>query len=131
MSLEQVTAGWNWSAVLGWAAAVLGPLLMWIASRRKADIDESALILQKWKEIVDAHESAIKRLTEDFERERKRWSDENAALRHRVTEVETENRALRDEVAGLKRAIAQNSKSTAYQLGGRGRRNSDPSETFE
>lgn len=122
----------GWPGVLGWVAAFVAPLLVWLASRRKSDIDESAMILGKWKELVEAHEAAIKRLTEEFARERTRWQGENDRLQKRVDELEAEGRAkdvkikgLEDEVTGLKRAIAQNSQSAAFHLGAQSRRNSD------
>lgn len=115
----------GWSALLGWATAVVGPIFVFLTTRRKTDVDESAVILGKWKELVEAHETAIKRLTEDFARERTRWQSENDRLQHRVTELETENARLKDDITGLKRAIAQNSQSAAFQLGGFGRGNSD------
>lgn len=132
MSALQAIGGW--AGLAGWATAVVGPFLVWLGSRRKADIDESAVILGKWKELVEAHEAAIKRLTEDFHAQRKRWDEENEALRKRVRDLEGEGRAkdakikaLEDEVVGLKRAIAQNSQSAAFQLG----RTGEPKKTRE
>jgi chromosome segregation ATPase len=125
----------NWGAVSGWIAAAVGPTLVFLSTRRKTDVDESAMILGKWKELVDAHEAAIKRLTEEFDRERKRWTEDTVRLTHRIAELETEGRqkdikikGLEDEVSGLKRAIAQNSKSTAHFLGRDGRRNYSPED---
>lgn len=96
----------------GWivgAAAVIGTFLY---NRSKIEIDESALVLAKWKELaaqMDAmairHETEMRELRAELRAER----DENAKLRKRVQELE-------DQVVGLKRAIAQNSKSAAYHL---------------
>lgn len=124
--------GVNWGAVSGWAVGLVAPILVYLATRRKSDIDESQVILGKWKELVEAHEASIKRLNEDFDRERRRSASENDRLMARVSELETkvsdqatEIEALKAENAGLKRAIAQNSQSAAYELGTRTRRNSD------
>jgi hypothetical protein len=114
----------GWGAISGWIAAAVGPLLVWASTNRKTDVDESAVILGKWKELVEAHEAAIKRLTEDFDRERKRWTEDIIRMTARIVELETEGRqkdvrikGLEDEVSGLRRSIAQNSQSSAFQLG--------------
>lgn len=108
---------------------LLGVLFGWLTSRRKSHVDESALILGKWKELVDTHEGAIKRLTDEFASYRATAREEVEALRKRLKEVEEEFASYRkstdehlrkkdDEIRGLKRAIGQNSRSTAFRLGG-------------
>ena len=109
--LPQSVGGW-----LGWVIAGATALFTIIAQWRKSKVDESALVLGKWKELVEAHESAIKRLNEDAERDRKRAADEAHVLRRRISELELQVRELREENEGLKRTIIQNSKSTAQML---------------
>ncbi len=103
---------------LGYATTALVALGAWWNSHRKTDIDESALVLGKWKELVDQHQTDIRGIREEFAVYKKTALEEIGALRLRIVELESENRSLRDEVAGLKRAIAQNSQSTAMMLGG-------------
>lgn len=121
----------GWAGLSGWVAAVVTPSLMWLAARRKTDVDESAVILGKWKELVEAHETSIKRLTEDFERDRQRSIDEIKSLREeasglrvRIRDLEAAGRekdgqidALKAEVRGLRDSIIQNSRSSAQLIG--------------
>lgn len=115
----------NWGAVSGWVVAIVAPLLVFLATNRKTDVDESAMILGKWKELVEAHEKAIAAVREEFATYRKSALEEIADLRTRLSAAERRIGELETENAGLKRAIAQNSQSTAHLLGGRPRRNSD------
>lgn len=109
----------------------------WLQAKRKADIDESGLILGKWKELVESHQRDILDLKEEFGAYRKASEIEQVALRKRLSDVEAEFAAFRresaererlsderikardEEIAGLRRLIAQNSQSTAYQLSGK------------
>lgn len=119
--LPDTFAGWA-----GYVAAGLTAAGVWIRDRRRGDIDESANILQKWKELVEQHQSDIKDLRDEFGIYKKEAMTEIAGLRERL--IIAENRAvtlekrvgeLEAENAGLKRAIAQNSQSAAYQIGRR------------
>jgi len=115
----------HWPALTGWAAAGVGPYLTWRLNSRKADVDESALILGKWKELVEAHEKAIAAVREEFSAYRATALTEITDLRSRLTAAERRITELETENAGLKRSIAQNSQSTAHLLGGAvGRANS-------
>jgi predicted nucleic acid-binding Zn-ribbon protein len=58
------------------------------ATRKKSAIDESTLVLGKWKELVEAHEERIKRMNEDFEAYRRNSREEREALKARVSELE-------------------------------------------
>lgn len=107
----------------GWIAFVLLGIGTFFLNFRKGKVDESALVLGKWKELVDAHEAQIKRLNEDFEAHRDEARKEIARLGLRIADLERENSALKqrlaqleDENAGLKRTIIQNSQSTGVML---------------
>ncbi len=113
---------------LGYATTALVGLGAYLQSRRKGDIDESAIVLGKWKELVEQHQSDIKVLKEEFATYKTSSTAEFAAykaatvaetadLRERLIAAEKRITELETENAGLKRAIAQNSQSTAYQLG--------------
>lgn len=127
------------SSWIGYALAVITAATVWYRDRRKNDIDESALVLGKWKELVEQHQSDIRAIKEEFAAYKTAATAEfaaykaasvaeNADLRLRLGKAENRITELETENAGLKRAIAQNSQSTAYQLGGGPRRNSLPGE---
>ncbi|WP_312487147.1 hypothetical protein [Sphingomonas sp.] len=118
----------NWGGVSGWVVALVGPFLVYLATRRKTDVDESAMILGKWKELVEAHEKAIAAVREEFAVYRKSALDEIADLRTRLVAAERELIELKAENAGLKRSIAQNSQSTAHMFRQPSRRNSLPGD---
>lgn len=112
-----------WASVIGYVVGIGGPLGMYITSRRKTDVDESAMILGKWKELVEAHEKAIQAVREEFAVYRKSALEEIADLRTRLVAAEREIIELKAENAGLKRSIAQNSQSAAHMFGQSDRRN--------
>ncbi|HEX8418563.1 MAG TPA: hypothetical protein VF638_00965 [Sphingomonas sp.] len=103
----------NWG---GWLVGVITLVFAYLRDRRKGDVDESTLILSKWKELVEQHQADIRMLKDEFAIYKQTAIAEIADLRtrlilaeKRITELETEN-------AGLKRAIAQNSQSSAFLL---------------
>lgn len=117
--------GWGtWIGIIGGWLVALGTIFFnWRASSRKTGVDESALILGKWKDLVDTHERRIKEMTAEFDRYKKTTDETIDRLQTRVGELERKSanddktiRSLQDENAGLRRQIAQNSQSTAYQL---------------
>lgn len=114
----QLPPGWP-----GYLVAVLTVVVTFLVNWRKGKVDESAVVLGKWKELVDAHEGQIRRLNEEFEAHRQEARTEISRLGDRIAHLERENSQLRqkvaqmeDENAGLKRMIAQNSQSTGYLL---------------
>ncbi len=131
VSSAAIAAGFGqWGTILGWVVAVIGPILVYVATRRKTDVDESGVILAAWKNLHESHQQDIKSLKEEFAQYKKNAMDELNAYRatataeisdlrdrlrdaeHRISELEAEN-------AGLKRAIGQNSQSSAMLLGGK------------
>lgn len=100
------TTGLTPTAIGGWAIALILGLFTLVTQLRKSKVDESALILGKWQELVATHERQLTSMRVEVDDLRSRL---NAAER-RIIELETEN-------AGLKRAIAQNSRSAAVFLG--------------
>lgn len=113
---------------VGYAVGALAVLFSFWQNWRKTDVDESALILGKWKELVDTHKQDITDLKTDFAIYKAGAVAEIAALSLRLTVVEREFSEYRvraakeishreDEIAGLRRAILQNSASTVIELG--------------
>jgi predicted RNase H-like nuclease (RuvC/YqgF family) len=84
---------------------------------RKVQIDESALVLAKWKEFSESHQAEMKRMKEDIAEDRSRYKSEIEALRERIVHLEKELIARDKEIAGLRRTISQVSQSTAVQIG--------------
>lgn len=112
---------------LGWALSAILGLFAVITQLRKAKVDESALVLGKWKELVETHEAAISRINDEFGRYREQANSELDRLKRAYDDLErkfAEYRAETDEklrtkdeqITGLLRAIAQNSKSAAHML---------------
>lgn len=134
MSALSQIAGNAWVTAGSLLAALLTIVFTALANRRKSEIDESTLVLGKWKELVEAHESRLKRMNEDFEAYRINSREEREALKARVAELEHKVKSLEDghaaairdrdeqirardeEIAGLKAAIRANSRSTAVLL---------------
>ncbi|HEX8412459.1 MAG TPA: hypothetical protein VF637_01035 [Sphingomicrobium sp.] len=107
---------------LGWAIAAAVAIAAILRDKRKGDIDESALVLGKWKELVEQHQSDIRSIKDEFAVYKATAIAEIGDLRARLVKAEARITELETENAGLKRAIAQNSQSTAYQLGRSSRR---------
>lgn len=139
---DTVQALGGWGGVAGWCVAIVGPLLTYLATRRKSDIDESTLVLNQWKLLFEAHKQQMddaaaahkKQLDAalaDYERRMSVATHEITQLRdkigaqekkilvheERIAALEEENRALRTENEGYKRQIAQKSQSEVTVLG--------------
>lgn len=96
----------------GWLVGLLTVLGTIFYNSRKVQVDESALVLGKWKDLVEAHQSQISTLNAEL-----------TALRERLLKAEERIRQLEDENAGLRRSIIQNSQSAVVELGKVKRRN--------
>ncbi len=107
MFVPQTPAGWA-----GWILALVVAVLAWVQNKRKTDVDESAIILTKWKEMVEAHERRVSILTSEVDGLRDRLVKAEA----RITDLEEIGRAKDRTIAGLEATIRQNSQSTAFQL---------------
>ena len=103
----------------GWVVAILIALFTFIAQWRRGGVDETAVVLGKWKELVETHESQITSLrqrineledkvTELEERGRQRESS--------IHELQSENRALRKQLEGERRQRQQQAVSFKEQL---------------
>lgn len=125
MAGQIVSGQWGW---IGYAVGAAAILFTYLRDRKKNDIEESSLILNQWKLLVDGHKEDIAAIKTDFAAYKSAAITEIASLRERLTAVEkdlAEQRlyaakeiAARDvQIAGLQRAIAQNSKSTVFRLG--------------
>lgn len=114
----------GWAAWIGWIMAAAVAVGAWWNNRRKNDVDESALILGKWKDLVDTHEKRIKEIADEFLNYKRAATEELDSLRSRVRVLERKSmqddetiRGLRADKEGLQRQLAQVSRSTAAQLG--------------
>ncbi len=127
-------AGW-----VGYAVAAVVAIFAIFRDRRKADVDESAIILAAWKELMANHNADRAADKEEFTQYKQGAIAEIAGLRDRLTAVEKEFAEFRveaaknmaaltlrhakdlsnrdDQIKGLKAAIAQNSSSSAIILG--------------
>lgn len=117
-----------WPIAVGGATGLLGIVVGFFQARRKSDVDESANVLKAWKELFEGHQNEMRALKAEFteykltaQREFDQYKiatqEEITGLRKRVGVLETNNRALLDENAGLKRTIAQHAQSNAVFMG--------------
>ncbi len=120
----------NLSAWAGYGIAAFTAVGAWWFNRRKTDIDESALVLGKWKELVDTHEARLRDMDSTFSEYRRSTTLEINGLRERITTLEanakTDAAIIREqqkeieqerrEKAGLQRQLSQISQSTAVQI---------------
>lgn len=103
----------------GWVVAILIALFTFIAQWRRGGVDETAVVLGKWKELVEAHESQITSLrTRINELEAKvRDLEEHGRDREaRIDELEAKNRRLTKTLEGERRQMQQQSESFKAQL---------------
>lgn len=115
------SAGW-----LGWAFFLLA-IAGYFLNRKKGRIEESAMLLGKWRELFDAHTARIEeyeRKIEGYEKRIEANTREIADLRDRLGAAETRilelERTVIDKdrtIAGLERQLAQVTQSTAAELG--------------
>lgn len=101
----------------GWIVALATVLISAVVQWRKGSVDETGMVLGKWKELVDAHQSQISTLHQRIEQ----LLRENMEFRDRLDAAEKRIRELEQENTGLRRAIIQNSRSAGryIELGGR------------
>ncbi len=76
------------TGLIGFATGILVPLLAYIAQRKKSSIDESTLVLGKWKELVDQHQESIKDIRAEFADYKRTALAEIEALRDRLAKAE-------------------------------------------
>lgn len=89
----------------GWAVALVTALITAILQWRKGNVDMTAQVMSEWKKLIDAHQAQISSMNTEI-----------VALRERLLKAENRIAELEAENSGLKRLIAQNSQSTAWQL---------------
>ena len=128
MTLDTV-AQWG-----GWVVGLFTVGATIVQNRRKSDVDESALVLKAWKELMDTTERRVSSLVAEVESLQKRLAvaearisemqGERSAYLARIEGLETENR-------GLKASIAQNSKSAAFLLERNAKRSADGRDNLQ
>lgn len=96
----------------GWALALLVALVGAAVQWRKGSVDESALVLGKWKELVDTHQKQIGLMQGRIDT----LTSENTDLRARLDKAEKRIREQDEEIDGLKRRFLQNSSSTVLRI---------------
>lgn len=111
----------------GWLVGLLAVIGTIIYNSRKVAVDESALVLEKWKQFAEMHAADMTRLRAEMDKDRSRLEAELDEVRHELKEVQHEFAQFRkdsenrirsrdEEIAGLKRTISQISQSTAVQF---------------
>lgn len=98
--------------VAGWIVAILIAMFTFIAQMRKGGADETAVVLTKWKELVEAHEGQIEGMKEELLSMRLR-------IRELEATVETQNKMISDltaQLEGERRQSQQQARSFRNQL---------------
>jgi chromosome segregation ATPase len=114
------------TAFLGFLSGIVVAFLGYMTSRKKANVDQAGLVLEKWKELFEANEARISGLinrVESLERENGDLRQQAVELRNRVSVLEDalgnekrERRAVDEENAGLRRQIAALSEGSVVQM---------------
>jgi peptidoglycan hydrolase CwlO-like protein len=99
-------------AVGGWAVAILIALFTFVVQWRKGGADETAVVLTKWKELVEAHQKQIEGLANEMGKMRSRIDE----LEDTVETQRAEITRLNQELDGERRQSAQQSASFREQL---------------
>lgn len=96
------------TGLLGFILGIVVPFLTYLVQRKKTHIDQSALVFEEWRELLDANKERINGLESRI----KMVEGENSTLRERVSTVEKElqdernkRRVLEDENHKLKQQI--------------------------
>ena len=117
-------------ALIGSSIGLSTIFFTWLKDRRRGNIDESTLVLGKWKDLVEQHRldteqhrHDILAIRDEFNAYRVASAHEKLALtneltvvRDRLVKAESRIGELENENVGLKRLIAQNSQSTAVRF---------------
>lgn len=99
-------------AVGGWAVAIIIALFTFIAQMRKGGTDETAMVLAKWKELVEAHESQINGMRAELDNMRRRIHE----LEGVVAQQNNEIILLTQQLEGERRQSQQQALSFRNQL---------------
>lgn len=120
--------------IIGWMTPLIVGVTVWLTGRKKNDIDESTLVLNQWKALLEAHKVQMadqaalfeKKLNDQADTFKSKMADakeEIEQLRHklgmheeRIEALEAENRALRTENEGYRRNAIQRSQSEMQLL---------------
>jgi len=131
LPVQKMDPGWTWTATIQLVSLIfgtgIGGGLLWTTAKgvsllwqksidaRKMDNDAAAAVRREMMEFNAQLQKRIEDLEKAGREERKRWDDEMAGLRklhaEEVIQVrngyEGEIRALREEISGLRRQMAQ------------------------
>jgi hypothetical protein len=100
----------------GWIVSGLTILGTFIYNSRRVEVDESAMVLGKWKELVEAHQSQIGSLKAEIAELRERLMKTEARIRELEEINSSQKIAYEQQIAGLQRQIAQNSRAAVHAL---------------
>jgi septal ring factor EnvC (AmiA/AmiB activator) len=105
-------------SILGWCTPLFIAVTAWFAGRRKNDIDESTVVLNQWKALLEAHKAQMSDQAVSFEKKMQDAKDEIEKLgkkiiahEERIEALEKENKVLREENEGYRRQMLQRSQS--------------------
>ena len=112
----------TWLNSAGWVGWLFGALAVatFLLNRRKGQVEESAMLLSKWRELYDAHEARVKILITEIDDLRDRLTEAEKRILHLEKIVVEKDQAILEkdrEIAGLHGQIRQITQSTVARLG--------------
>jgi septal ring factor EnvC (AmiA/AmiB activator) len=96
----------------GWVVAILVAMFTFIAQWRKGGVEETALVLGKWKELVEAHERELGGLRDEIKNLQARVAELEEVAEGRGDRI----RELETELEGERNQRRQQARSFAEQL---------------
>lgn len=96
----------------GWFVALVVALFTFVAQWRKGGVDETAVVLGKWKELVETHERQLSSLHQEIADLRGRVK----ALEEVIDDKDRIITQLRNDITGAERQLKQQGESFAEQL---------------
>lgn len=109
----------------GWAVAIIIALITLVAQIRKGGADETAVVLTKWKELVDAHEKQIEGLRGEMDSMRGRIRELEEMVERQTDEIKD----LTKQLEGERRQAQQQAKSFRNQLRALGKNDVPPEKS--
>lgn len=99
-------------ALGGWAVAIVIGLFTFIAQMRRGGVEETAVVLGKWKELVEAHEKQIEGLNGEISRLKQRVAELEELAERQIETI----KQLSADLEGERRQAQQQARSFRRQL---------------
>lgn len=112
---------------IGALAITIGAILTWMSAGRKSSVDESGIVFNQWKSLMESHKEDMKTLKAEFNEYKSGANTEIQGLRERLNTVEDDFatfrresderiRLLDEENRGLRKEIAKVGKTAHAEV---------------